>query len=138
MTKTVVKTTAELHAALQAGTAAENISIAEPVPATLESFDLTEVKAAAAQAERERIAAITQLAQPGFEAEIQAAIENGSTAEAAALAILTASQERGISLNGIKSDATGVDGATPTSDDEKAAAQRASTKAAMLKGAARK
>lgn len=138
MTKTVVKTTAELHAALQAGTAAENISIAEPVQATLESFDLTEVKAAAAQAERERIAAITQLAQPGFEAEIQAAIENGSTAEAAALAILTASQERGISLNGIKSDSTGVDGTTPTSDDEKAAAKRASNKAAMLKGAARK
>lgn len=138
MTKTVVKTTAELQAALAAGTAAESIEIADPTPVTLESFDLTDVKNEAAQAERERIAAITKLSQPGFEAEIQAAIEDGSTAEAAALAILTASRDRGISLTGIKNDSTGVDTTTPSSEDEQENAQRSSAVAAMLKGAGRK
>ena len=49
MTKTVVKTTAELHAALAAGTDAQDIVIEAPAPVTLESFDHTEIKAAAAK-----------------------------------------------------------------------------------------
>lgn len=137
MTKTVVKTTAELHAALAAGTTADNIEIQQQPAAKLEDFDLSEVKTQAAQAERDRIAAITKLSQPGFEAEIQTAIENGSTAEAAALAILTASQERGISLNSIKNDATSANTTVPGSDAEQAAAKRQSAVAAMVKGANR-
>ena len=135
MTKTVVKTTAELHAALEAGTDAKDIVIAEAPQATLESFDLTEVKAEAAKAERERVTAITQLAGPEFQKEIDAAIENGDSKEVAALAILTASQERGISLSGIKADSTQADGSTPQTDQQKTAAKRGSLVSTMLKGA---
>lgn len=135
MTKTVVKTTAELHAALAAGTAAENIEISQPVPVTLDSFDLTEVKAQARTEERERIAAITALAQPGFEAEVQAAIENGSSAEAAAMAILTASKDRGISLTGIKNDSTQAATTSPTTENEQKAAAQAGLVSALLRGA---
>ncbi len=135
MTKTVVKTTAELHAALAAGTDAENIVIAEAVPATLESFDLTSVKAEAAKAERERVTAITQLAGPEFQAEIDAAIENGDSAETAAMAILTASKERGISLSGIKQDSTSTEHQSPESDAEKVATKRTGLVGLMLQGA---
>ena len=135
MTKTVVKTTAELHAALAAGTDAQDIVIAEAVPATLESFDLTEVKAEAAKAERERVTAITQLAGPEFQAEIDAAIANGDSKEVAALAILTASQERGISLSGIKSDSTSTTHQSPAADDDKVAEKRTGLVGLMLKGA---
>lgn len=135
MTKTVVKTTAELRAALAAGTTAENIVIAEAVPATLESFDLTDVKTEAAKAERERVTAITQLAGPEFQAEIDAAIESGDSAETAAMAILTASKERGISLSGIKSDSTSTTHQSPAGDDDKAAEKRTGLVGLMLKGA---
>ena len=135
MTKTVVKTTAELHAALAAGTDAQDIVIAEAPTATLESFDLTEVKAEAAKAERERVTAITQLAGPEFQAEIDAAIANGDSKEVAALAILTASQERGISLSGIKSDSTSTTHQSPASDDDKVAEKRTGLVGLMLKGA---
>lgn len=135
MTKTVVKTTAELHAALEAGTDAKDIVIAEAPQATLDGFDLTEVKAEAAKAERERVTAITQLAGPEFQKEIDAAIENGDSKEVAALAILTASQERGISLSGIKADSTQADGSTPQTDQQKTAAKRGSLVSTMLKGA---
>ena len=135
MTKTVVKTTAELHAALAAGTDAESIVIAEAVPATLESFDLTSVKAEAAKDERERVTAITQLAGPEFQAEIDAAIEGGHSAETAAMAILTASKERGISLSGIKNDSTHTDHQTPESDEEKVATKRTGLVGLMLQGA---
>ena len=135
MTKTVVKTTAELHAALAAGTDAQDIVIAEAPTATLESFDLTEVKAEAAKAERERVIAITQLAGPEFQAEIDAAIANGDSKEVAALAILTASQERGISLSGIKSDSTSTTHQSPASDDDKVAEKRTGLVGLMLKGA---
>ena len=135
MTKTVVKTTAELHAALAAGTDVQDIVIAEAPTATLESFDLTEVKAEAAKAERERVTAITQLAGPEFQAEIDAAIANGDSKEVAALAILTASQERGISLSGIKSDSTSAAHQSPASDDDKVAEKRTGLVGLMLKGA---
>lgn len=135
MTKTVVKTTAEFHAALAAGTEAKDIVIAEPVTATIESFDLTDVKAAAAKDERERVTAITQLAGPEFQTEIDAAIEGGHSAEAAAMAILTASKERGISLSGIKSDSTHTDHQSPAGDEEKVAAKRTGLVGLMMKGA---
>lgn len=135
MTKTVVKNTAELQAALAAGTTAENIEIAQAAPAKLEDFDLTEVKNQARTEERERIAAITALAQPGFEAEIQAAIADGSTAEASALAILTASKERGISLTSIKNDATQASTTSPTTEQEQNTAARGGLVTAMLRGA---
>lgn len=135
MTKTVVKTTAEFHAALAAGTDAQDIVIAEAVPATLESFDLTSVKAEAAKEERERVTAITQLAGPEFQAEIDAAIEGGHSAETAAMAILTASKERGISLSGIQNDSTHADHQAPAGDEEKVAAKRTGLVGLMMKGA---
>ena len=135
MTKTVVKTTAELHAALAVGTDAQDIVIAEAVPATLESFDLTSVKAEAAKAERERVTAITQLAGPEFQAEIDAAIENGDSAETAAMTILTASKARGISLSGIQHDSTSAAHQSPASDDDKVAEKRTGLVGLMLKGA---
>lgn len=135
MTKTVVKNTAELQAALAAGTAAENIEIAQAAPAKLEDFDLTDVKAQARTEERERIAAITALSQPGFEAEVQAAIENGSTAGEAAMAILTASKDRGISLTSIQNDATQASTTSPTTEQEQNTAARGGLVNAMLRGA---
>lgn len=135
MTKTVVKTTAELHAALAAGTDAQDIVIEAPAPVTLESFDHTEIKAAAAKEERARVTAITQLAGPEFQAEIDAAIENGDSAETAAMTILTASKARGISLSGIKSDSTSTEHQSPASDDDKVAEKRTGLVGLMLKGA---
>mgnify|MGYP000846021320 CR=1 FL=1 len=134
MTKTVVTTSAELLAALAVGTDAQDIVIEAP-PATLESFDLTSVKAEAAKAERERVTAITQLAGPEFQAEIDAAIEGGHSAETAAMAILTASKARGISLSGIQHDSTSAAHQSPASDDDKVAEKRTGLVGLMLKGA---
>ena len=64
-------------------------------------------------AERERIAGIQALAQPGFEAEIRAAIEDGSTVEAAGLVLFKAAADRGVTVVGIKRDATQAGTTTP-------------------------
>ncbi|MDD2056316.1 hypothetical protein NPS58_02505 [Pseudomonas putida] len=114
---TTVKTTAELRAALAAGTDANTIEIAQA-----DQPDTTSIRTEATTAERERIKGINALASKGFEKEIEAAIDNGSSVEATALVMFKAAQDRGISLASIKSDAQGVTGTTPL------AASRASAK----------
>lgn len=130
LSMTIVKTTAELQQALAAGTDPQTIQIAAP-----EQVDTAAVKSEAAKAERDRINGINALAVKGFETEISAAIENGSSVEATALALLKAAQDRGISIDGIKSDAQGVKTAATKTADEKAQAEHKSTVAAIVAGA---
>lgn len=107
---TTVSTTEELQAAIAAGVDPSTIQVqavqGEFVTGTVEGFDIDGIKASAVQDERKRISAIQSMARPGFDAEIKAAIEQGLTPEATALSLLTASQDRGISIEGIKNDAT--------------------------------
>lgn len=130
LSMTIVKTTAELQQALAAGTDPQTIQIAAP-----EQVDTAAVKSEAAKSERDRINGINALAVKGFEAEISAAIENGSSVEATALALFKAAQDRGISIDGIKSDAQGVKTAATKTADEKAQAEHKSTVAAIVAGA---
>ena len=130
LSMTIVKTTAELQQALAAGTDPQTIQIAAP-----EQVDTAAVKSEAAKAERDRINGINALAVKGFEAEISAAIENGSSVEATALALFKAAQDRGISIDGIKSDAQGVKTAAIKTADEKAQAEHKTTVAAIVAGA---
>ncbi|SIQ37230.1 S49 family peptidase [Aquipseudomonas alcaligenes] len=116
LSMTTVRTTAELKAALAAGTDPQTIEIAAP-----ESVDVAAIKAAAATEERARITGINALAVKGLEEEISAAIEDGSSVEATALKLFKASQDRGISLDGIKSDAQGVKHTAAKGDEAKAA-----------------
>lgn len=128
---TTVKTTAELRTAIAAGTDPSTIEIA-----AAEQIDTAVISAQAATAERERIKGINTLAVKGFEKEIEAAIDGGSSVEAAALSLLKASQDRGISLAGIKGDAQGVTGSTPPAGGP--AAERQSAVSAIVSGASRR
>lgn len=125
MTMTVVKTTAELQAAIEAGTDPKTIQVAEPATATVEGFDMDKIKADAAQAateaERARCQGILDLAAPGFEKEVAQAIKEGTSVEATGLALFKAAQDRGVSLQAIQNDGTSVPPATPPKDDPKAA-----------------
>ncbi|MNC49163.1 hypothetical protein D3C75_983190 [compost metagenome] len=78
----------------------------------------TEAGTAGAKAERARINGINALAAKGFEKEIAAAIEQGTSVEATALTLFKAAQDRGISLAGIKSDAAGTQPATPSAGSQ--------------------
>lgn len=116
-TMTVVKTTAELQAAIEAGTDPATITIAEPQAVDTDKLK-TEASDAAAKAERERCQGIHALAMPGFEKEIATAIEDGSSVEATGLKLFKAAQDRGISLAGIKADGTNAGATTPPADDK--------------------
>lgn len=128
---TTVKTTADLRAALAAGTDPNTIEIAQA-----DQPDLAAIRAETATAERERIKGINALASKGFEKEIEAAIDTGSSVEATALVLFKAAQDRGISLQGIKSDAQGATGATPTGDSK--LAERQAAVSAIVAGASRR
>lgn len=119
LSMTTVKTTAELQAALAAGTDPQTIQIA-----AAEQVDVDQIQTAAVSAERERIKGINALAAKGFEQEIDAAIEGGLSVEATALTMFKAAQDRGISLAGIKADGSTVDPAVPAGDDKAAAAHK--------------
>jgi ClpP class serine protease len=116
-----VKTTAELRAAIEAGTDPLTIEIAEPVMS--EPVDVDAIKAEASQAavtaERERIKGINALAAVGFEEEVQTAIDTGLSVEATALSLYKASQDRGVTLGAIKSDAKSAAAASPKGGAEK-------------------
>lgn len=133
---TIVRTTAELHAAIAAGADPKTIQIAAAEQIDAEVIK-AEASAAGAKAERERINGINALAAKGFEKEVAAAIENGLSVEATALTLFKAAQDRGISLAGIKADASGTSGANPPEGDE-AAAQRKTAVTAIVAGAARR
>ena len=110
---TIVRTTAELHAAIAAGADPQSITIAAAEPLDVEAIK-TEAGSSAAKAERARITGIHALAAKGFEKEVAAAIEDGSSVEATALMLFKAAQDRGISLAGIKADAAGAKPASPS------------------------
>lgn len=131
LTMTTVKTTAELQAALAAGTDPNTIQIAAP-----EAVDEKAITAAAVTAERDRVKGIQALAATGFEKEIEAAIDDGSSVEATALQLFKAAQDRGISLAGIKADATRTTTQTPPAESE--AAERTAAASAIAAGANRR
>lgn len=135
LTMTTVSTTAELRAALAAGTDPQTIEIAAAQQPDLDPIK-AEAGAAAAKAERERIKGIHELAAKGFEKEIEAAIDNGTSVEATALTLFKAAQDRGISLAGIKADAAGTEGATPPGDHK--SAEHKAAVSAIVAGATRR
>lgn len=128
---TTVNSTAQLREALAAGTDPNTIEIAQA-----SQPDLAAVRTEAATAERERITGINALASKGFEAEISAAIDAGTSVEATALQLFKASQDRGISLNGIKADGKGVSASTPSGGDDQG--ERTAAVNAIVAGATRR
>ncbi|MCJ7854017.1 S49 family peptidase [Pseudomonas monteilii] len=130
-TMTTVKTTAELRTAIAAGTDPNTIEIAQA-----DQPDTAAIRTEAATAERERIKGINALAVKGFEKEIGAAIDDGSSVEATALVLFKASQDRGISLAGIKGDAQGVTGTIPPEGGQ--AGERKAAVSAIVSGASRR
>ena len=128
---TTVKTTAELRSAIAAGTDPNTIEIA-----AADQPDTATIRTEAATAERDRIKGINALAVKGFEKEIEAAIDGGSSVEATALVLFKASQDRGISLSGIKGDAQGVTGSTPLEGGQ--TAERKTAVSAIVSGASRR
>lgn len=130
-TMTTVKTTAELRAAIAAGTDPNTIEIAQA-----DQPDTAAIRTEAAAGERERIKGINALASKGFEKEIEAAIDDGSSVEATALQLFKAAQDRGISLSAIKNDAQGVTGTTPTGDGKQG--ERKAAVSAIVAGASRR
>lgn len=130
-TMTTVKTTAELRTAIAAGTDPNTIEIAQA-----EQPDTAAVRTEAATAERERIKGINALASKGFEKEIEAAIDDGSSVEATALVMFKAAQDRGISLSGIKADAQGVNSAIPPAGSKEG--ERKAAVSAIVSGASRR
>lgn len=132
---TTVSSTAELREALAAGTDPQTIEIAQANQPDLESIR-TQSREEGATAERQRITGINAMASKGFETEIAAAIEAGTTVEATALQLFKAAQDRGISLNAIKADATGASTSTPTGDA--AQGERKAVVNAIVEGASRR
>ncbi|MDO7900632.1 S49 family peptidase [Pseudomonas sp. K1(2024)] len=128
---TTVKTTAELRTAIAAGTDPNTIEIAQA-----ETVDTAAIRTEGALAERDRIKGINALSVKGFEKEIDAAIDDGSSVEATALTLFKASQDRGISLAGIKSDAQGVTGAAAPAGGKEG--ERKSVVSAIVAGASRR
>lgn len=131
---TTVSSTAELREALAAGTDPQTIEIAQANQPDLESIR-TQSREEGATAERQRITGINAMASKGFETEIAAAIEAGTTVEATALQLFKAAQDRGISLNAIKADATGASTSTPAGDA--AQGERKAVVNAIVEGASR-
>lgn len=128
---TTVNSTAQLREALAAGTDPATIEIAQA-----SQPDLAAVRTEAATAERARITAINALASKGFESEIAAAIDAGTSVEATALQLVKASQDRGISLHGIKADGKGVSTSAPAEQGEQA--ERSVAVNAIVTGASRR
>lgn len=106
-----VATTDDLRNALAAGYEADQIDIdhsqarAEGFEEGKKSTDESAIRVEAQKAERGRIAKLQALARKGFDAELKAAIDNGSTPEAFAMQLLEAANDRGITLEAIGRDA---------------------------------
>ena len=112
---TTVKTTAELQAAIEAGTDPKTIQIA-----AADTVDVEKVRADATEAERKRCMGIQALAMPGFEKEVAAALVNGDSVEATGLSLFKAAQDRGVSLAGMQGDSTQAPPATPPKTSKEA------------------
>lgn len=111
-----VENTEQLRNALQAGHTADEITIkavdvakietdarAAGVTAFREGTEfakaITDAKTEATKAERDRVAALQEITIKGFEKELTAAIKDGSSAEALAMAQSKAVRERGTSVS---------------------------------------
>jgi len=139
--KTVkVSTTADLRTAIEAGYTKDQIEIVQPdnsaalaaARAEGHAAGLTEAKASmgeanktlvadAQKAERARLTALAEIAEPGFETEHKAAIEAGHTPEQFALAQMKAAKDRGITLGAIRKDSKGAPHANAPADAAAAA-----------------
>lgn len=132
---TTVKNTAELRAALSAGTDPNSIEIAQA-----EQPDMAAIKSQSreegATAERERITGIQALSSKGFEDEIAKAIDSGSSVEATGFQLFKAAQDRGITLNAIKSD--GASASTTSPPGENGETERQAVVGAIVAGAKRR
>lgn len=122
-----VSNTGDLREALAAGYTGDQISIAsnDAAIAAARAEGETTGRAAstddAVKAERKRVLDIQALSQAGFEAETKAAIDNGDSAEAFAMALVTAARDRGVTLTAIRKDAPlAAKGAAPTNEGAKA------------------
>lgn len=78
--------------------------------------DVSAAREAGAKAERERIAKLNSLAVAGFDAELKAAIDDGTSPEAFAMTLLTAAKDRGITLDAIRKDAKSTTHVPPSAD----------------------
>ena len=133
----IVKTTAELHAAIAAGVDPQTIQLAAAEPVDTAAIK-TAAAAEAVTAERARIKGINELGAQGFEKEIEAAIDSGASVEATALTLFKAAQDRGISLAGIKADSQGANTTTPAAKADAEAAAQKSAVSAIVAGATRR
>lgn len=129
-----VSTTADLRSALAAGHTADQIVIADNSSAIAAARAEGEAAGRAAateeavKAERSRVLHLQSLSRSGFEAELAAAIENSTSPEAFALALLKAAQDRGITLDAVRRDAPAAAGhARPGDASAKAAVARLSS-----------
>ena len=100
-----------MQAAIAAGGDLTAIEISAPEKIDVETLR-KEAAATATASEKDRITGIQALAAPGFETEVQAAIDDGLTVEAAGLSLFKAAQDRGVTLDSIKRDAKKVDPAS--------------------------
>ena len=132
---TTVSSTAELREALAAGTDPQTIQIAQASQPDMEAAR-TQSREEGASAERQRVTGINALASKGFETEIVAAIDAGTSVEATALQLFKAAQDRGISLQAIKADGTGVTASSPS--DNAGQAERKAVVSAIVTGASRR
>ncbi|TFH84807.1 S49 family peptidase [Billgrantia azerbaijanica] len=114
---TTVRTTAELQAAIEAGTDPATIQVAAAEPVDTDKLK-ADAAQAATQAERARCKGILDLAAAGFEKEVAQAIDEGASVEATGLALFKAAQDRGISLAGIQGDSTQAPTAQPPKGDQ--------------------
>lgn len=118
-----VTTTDQLHAALAAGHAPEEITITSVDVAAIKAeghaagvaeqtlkMDAAVAKATAdaTAAERARVSGLQAISMKGFEKEIGVAIDNGATVEATAVAIAKLARERGTTVAAIAGDAPGA------------------------------
>jgi ClpP class serine protease len=130
ITMTTVKTTAELQAAIEAGTDPTTIQIAAADTRDKDKLgtelDKDKLRTEGAESERQRCIGIQALAVPGFEKEVAAALANGDSVEATGLALFKAAQDRGVSLAGMQSDSTQAPhGVPPKTSKEDAEEQQA-------------
>lgn len=106
-----VSNTEDLRQALAAGYKADQITIAsnEAAIAAARQEGETAGKAAAVEgavkAERDRVTGLQALGRQGFEAELKAAIDEGQSTGAFALALMQAASDRGVTLDAIRKDA---------------------------------
>jgi signal peptide peptidase SppA len=123
-----VSNTADLRTAMDAGYTAEQISITTADHSAMinaaraegheagKAESLIQGREVGAAAERDRITSIKSLHISGFKKERDAAITDGSTPEAFAVMQAKAIKDRGITLEGIRSDSKAAQQAAPGND----------------------